>query len=88
MATVITPLKVAVAAPDAATAFMLERRLAHLAPTVVGRGDEWTVELEADESRLDEIEAAVRRWLWEEALPETTLVAGDRTRRLGPHRPS
>jgi hypothetical protein len=88
LATVITPLKVAVAAPDAATAFMLEHRLANLAPAVVGCGDEWTVELEADESRLDEIEAAVRRWLWEEALPETTLVAADCTRHLGPRRPA
>jgi hypothetical protein len=82
MATAISPVKVEVAAPDAATAFMLERRLSHLAPTVVGQGSEWSVELDADSDRLEEIEAAVRRWLWEEALTEATVVTGDRKRRL------
>jgi hypothetical protein len=88
MVSAISPVKVAVAAPDAVTAFMLERRLSHLAPTVLGHGSEWSVELEADPDRLEEIEAAVRRWLWEEALTEATVVTGGRKRRLHARRPA
>jgi hypothetical protein len=61
--TVQTTRRLQISAPDAATAFALERRLAHLHPVAVGRGADWRVELEDSDDRLDEITAAVAHWL-------------------------
>lgn len=58
-----TPTWIRVEAPDAITAFALERRLVHLHPSVVGRRGSWTVEIEDFDDRLGEIEAAIRYWL-------------------------
>ena len=63
MSSVPAPTWIRIEAPDAERAFALERRLAHLHPSVVGRGESWVVELEDLDDRLDEIEAGVRHWL-------------------------
>jgi len=55
--------RIRIDAPDASTAFALEKRLAHLHPAAVGRGPNWCVELEDSDDRLDEITAAVGHWL-------------------------
>jgi hypothetical protein len=55
--------RIRIEAPDAPTAFELEKRLAHLHPTAVGRGSEWCVELVDFDDRLDEITATVEHWL-------------------------
>src|SRR5438105_4482751 len=64
----------AVAAPDADAAFALEWRLAHLDAAAVARHGSWTVELEDDGERLDEILAAVRHWLRQRGLRSTSLA--------------
>jgi hypothetical protein len=70
----LTAERVRIEAPDAASAFALEKRLSHLRPTSIGRRDGWLVELEDNGDHLDEIIAAVRHWLAERSLRETTLV--------------
>jgi len=57
----LTVQRVAIAAPDGETAFLLEKRLSHLRPTTVGTRDGWFVELDDDGDRLDEIVAAVEQ---------------------------
>jgi hypothetical protein len=69
-----TAERVYIEAPDAPSAFALEKRLSHLRPTSVGHRDGWIVELEDDGDHLDEIVAAVRHWLGECSLDETTLL--------------
>ena len=64
-------------APDAASAFALEQRLAHLHPTAVYRHEQWCVELEDVDDRREEIEAAVHHWLETQGLERTTMVVGD-----------
>jgi hypothetical protein len=71
--TVETSRRICIDAPDAPTAFALERRLAHLHPAAVGRGTDWCVELEDFDDRLDEIEAAVEHWLREIGIRSTQL---------------
>jgi hypothetical protein len=66
--------RIRIAAPDGPSAFMLERHLRHLSPVTIGSDDEWTVELEDTEDRLEEIEAAVRHWLRESSLTSTTIT--------------
>jgi hypothetical protein len=85
MATVASTTRVVITAPDAAAAFMLDRGLAHHAPMVVGRGEGWAVELEAEGVRFEELAEAVRRWLRDEALPETTVFVDDEPRVLRRH---
>jgi hypothetical protein len=58
-----TPRWIRIEAPDAITAFALERRLVHLHPSVVGRRGTWAVEIEDFDDRIGEIDAAVRYWL-------------------------
>lgn len=65
--------RIRIEAPDADSAMALERRLAHLTPTTVGRDGDWLVELVDDGERLDEILAAVKHWLGEAGLAKTTV---------------
>jgi hypothetical protein len=62
-----------IAAPDGPSAFLLERRLSHLAPVTVEVNGAWTVELEDSDDSLEEIEAVVRHWLRDERIPETSV---------------
>jgi hypothetical protein len=72
--TIPTSTWIRVDAPDATTAFALEKRLAHLHPTVIGFGPNWCVELEDfDHDRFDEITAAVEHWLREIAIQSTQM---------------
>ena len=73
MTTVETSRRIRVDAPDAASAFALERRLAHLRPAAVGRGTDWCVELEDFDDRLDEITATVEHWLREIGIRSTQM---------------
>lgn len=59
-------------APDGEAAVALERRLAHLMPTSVGRGTDWIVEIPGPASPA-EIEAVVRDWLADRGLASTSL---------------
>jgi hypothetical protein len=76
----ITAERIAISAPDAASAFLLEKRLSHLHPTSIGRREGWIVELEDDGDRLDEVIAAVEHWLREVELAETVIDVGGATR--------
>ena len=69
----LAPKRIRIQAPDAAAAFALERRLAHLRPTAISVGLGWWVELEDTGDRLEEIEAAVRQWLREIDLRATAM---------------
>jgi hypothetical protein len=71
--TVETSRRIRVDAPDAAAAFALEQRLAHLHPAAVGRGTDWCVELEDFDDRLDEITATVEHWLREIGIRSTRM---------------
>lgn len=74
MTTFATSTWIRVDAPDATTAFALEKRLAHLHPTAIGRGPNWCVELEDfDHDRFDEITAAVEHWLLETGVRSTRM---------------
>jgi hypothetical protein len=75
-------LRISVATPDATTAFDLEKRLAHLHPTAIERNGTWEVELEADEPRVDEVDAVVRNWLTDEGLRATTVSIDGRHHRV------
>src|SRR5690348_2642019 len=68
-----TPVWIRVEAPDAASAFALEQRLAHLHPSAVGRGTRWCVEFEDFDDRRGEIEAGIRHWLQEIGVRSTVL---------------
>lgn len=68
-----TSKRIRIAAPDASTAFALEKRLAHLHPAAVGRGSDWCVELEDLDDRLDEITATVEHWLREIGAGSTEM---------------
>jgi hypothetical protein len=67
------PRKIEILAPDASTAFALEKQLAHLSPTAIGSGLGWSVELEDSDDRLDEIQAAVKQWLRDGNLRSTVI---------------
>lgn len=72
-------------APDGAAALDLERRLWRLAPTAVGRGSHWYVEVPSVRCPT-EVETVVRRWLDEIGEPETTMrVDARRLRVAGRH---
>jgi hypothetical protein len=73
-----------IAAPDASTAFALEKRLAHLHPAAVGRGSDWCVELEDLGDRL-EITAAVEHWLREIGADSTEMQVDGGVMRLAAH---
>jgi hypothetical protein len=80
----LTCFDIEVDAPDGASAFALEQRFAHLAPTTVVRDGRWTVEIPAAES-AEEIEAAVRWWLTQIGAPETSMrIAGRSVRVAAP----
>jgi len=70
----LTPQWIRVEAPDAASAFALEQRLAHLHPSAVGRGTSWCVEFEDFDDRREEIEAGIRHWLQEIGLRSTVVT--------------
>ncbi|MFZ1879639.1 MAG: hypothetical protein WAU41_05680 [Gaiellaceae bacterium] len=78
-----TCLHVEIEAPDGHAALELEYRLAHLAPTTVGRDGHWFVEIDADTDTLDEIEGAVAGWLRGIGeLAATVYLDGRRTDRV------
>jgi hypothetical protein len=79
MITQFTTQRIGILAPDAATALALEKLLSHLEPTTVGRHESWTVELEDDGDRLDEVIAAVRHWLRENGIESTSVVVDGAT---------
>lgn len=67
-------IRVRIATPDAASAFLLERRLLPRHPSTLVHGDAWSVELCAHATEeLPEIEAAVARWLRESSVEATTI---------------
>jgi hypothetical protein len=66
--------RVHISAPNAPDAFALEQRLSHLRPVTIGVDGDWTVELEDNEDRVDEIEAAVRHWLRERGLEAASMT--------------
>lgn len=76
------PTRVRIEAPDALTAFELERRLVFWRPTAIARHDRWFVELETDETRLDELGVAVKHWLADERIAETVLHTDNRARHV------
>ena len=62
--------------PDALSGFLLVQKLEPLGAEVRGAdGDRWQVELHPAraQGRLDEVLAAVRRWLDEQQLESTTV---------------
>lgn len=63
MAITFNTARIHIDAPDAASALVLERRLAHLHPVAVGRGSAWCVELQDADDRIEEIAATVEHWL-------------------------
>ena len=69
-----------VEAPDAPTAFALERRVVHLHPSVVGRRGAWSVEIPDRDDRIGEIEAAVRYWLRGTHRESAVVHIGDERR--------
>ena len=78
----LTSVRIGISAPDAATAFALEKRLSHLRPTSIGRHEGWVVELDDDQERYDEIVAAVRHWLREVGLDATEIHVDGRIERV------
>lgn len=80
MTTFETSIRIRIDAPDAPSAFALERRLAHLHASAVGRGPDWGVELDDPDERLTEITAVTEHWLRDHGLPATTMHV-DRTER-------
>jgi hypothetical protein len=66
-------VRLRIGAPDAPSAFLLERRLTHLRPSAVARGDDWSVELTCGEEEVDEVEAVVKHWLRESGAPATSI---------------
>lgn len=76
------PKRIRIDAPDARTAFMLERRLAHLHPAAIGYGLDWRVELPEAGGHLDEIEAEVRPWLGDCGIRSTQIHLGDAVRTI------
>jgi hypothetical protein len=72
---------VVVEAPDGPAALALERRLAHLSPVAIARGDRWLVEIPAVDVPA-EIEAAVRSWLAEIGLARTMIRVDGRATRV------
>lgn len=77
-------IRVRIEAPDAPSAFLLERRLTHLRPSAVARGEDWSVELTCAEEEVDEVEAVVKHWLRESGAAETTIEVdgGKKTTRI------
>lgn len=71
-------------ANEGAAALDLERRVSHLAPTTIGHGGRWIVEIPAAESP-DEIEAVVGQWLDEIGEESTTMRIDGREHRVGAH---
>ena len=78
----LTCVRIGIRAPDAATAFALEKRLSHLRPTSIGRHEGWIVELDDDQDRHDEIVAAVRHWLREIGLNATEVFVDGKAERV------
>lgn len=80
--TLSTQTTIRIDAPNGPKALALERRLARLDPTAITRGDEWLVELDVDLEQADEVEAAVKQWLAEHLLDETTMYVDGAPRRV------
>ena len=71
--------------PDALSGFLLVQKLESLGAEVRGAGDgRWEVRLpgERAEPRLEDVLAAVQRWLDEERIESTVVHAGDAERVL------
>ena len=68
-----TRKRIAIEVPSAEVGFVLEQRLSHLHPCLVGYRSDWRVELVDDEDDFDEIVATIRHWLRDERLPGTRV---------------
>lgn len=68
-----TSRRVRIAAPDARTAFALERRLTRFRPVAIGYGVKWHIELEEWDDQLGEITAAVEHWLRDTGVNSTEM---------------
>jgi hypothetical protein len=79
MTTFHAPTRIRIEAPDATSAFMLERRLAGFHAFVLGRGPSWGVELDDYDDQVDEVAATVRHWLRESGCTSTRMAVGDAT---------
>ena len=76
-------IRVRIAAPDAPSAFLLERQLLPRHPSTLVHGDDWWVELRCHATEeLPEIEAAVARWLRESSAEATTIEYDGGLRRV------
>lgn len=69
---IATNVHLQIEAPDGAAALELERRLAHLNPTTLGRHGRWMVEVDTGDA-LSEIQGVVGGWLRELGEPSTTI---------------
>ena len=76
------PTWIEIAAPDGARALALEQRLAHMRAAAIARGRSWSVEVEDDDDRLDEVVASVRHWLREQRLQTTTITVDGTAHRV------
>lgn len=65
--------RIRIDAPSGDAALLLEKRLRHLHPATVGRGDEWSVHIADAADELDEIEAAVAHWLRDVGAASTEI---------------
>lgn len=81
-----TSTRIRIEAPDAASALALERRLAHLHPSAVCRGADWSVELQDFDDRLDEIAIATEHWLRELGAGATTMYVDGAVRTIAASR--
>lgn len=80
-----TITRIKIDAPDAGSAFQLERRLSHMRPAAVGRGAAWQVELDDAEGRTEEVVAAVQHWLRDAGLRSTTVHVDGAPRVVAAH---
>ena len=74
----VTTLRIRVTAPDAASAFQLERRLAPVHRARVVLDDEWAVEIDDAEGTVEDITEVIREWLRDTNTACARLVLAER----------